>query len=85
MLAVKSQLRQKNFTIKENKSNSKPVSSVSFLSYSVSKGRKAPNPKHVEKIKNAKSPSKMKQLKSFSGLATFYGGMVPDFNTKCYL
>ena len=51
MLAVKSRLREKNFTINEKKSNSKPVSSVSFLGYSVSKEGIAPDPKHVEKIK----------------------------------
>ena len=51
MLAVKSRLREKNFTINEKKSNSKRVSSVSFLGYSVSKEGIAPDPKHVEKIK----------------------------------
>ena len=60
MLAVKSWLREKNFTINEKKSNSKPVSSVSFLGYSVSKGGIAPDPRHVEKIKNAKPPLNMK-------------------------
>ena len=82
MLAVKSRLREKNFTINEKKSNSKPVSSVSFLVYSVSKEGIAPNPKHVEKIKNAKPPSNMKQLVSFVGLPKFYGRMIPDFATK---
>ena len=37
MLAVKSRLREKNFTINEKKSNSEPVDSVSFLRYSISK------------------------------------------------
>ena len=82
MLAVKSRLREKIFTINEKKSNSKPVSSVSFLGYSVSKEGIAPDPKHVEKIKNAKPPSNMKQLESFVGLANFYGRMIPDFATK---
>ena len=82
MLAVKSLLREKNFTINEKKSNSKPVSSVSFLGYSVSKEGIAPDPKHVEKIKNAKPPSNVKQLESFVGLANFYGRMIPDFATK---
>ena len=82
MLAVKSRQREKNFTINEKKSNSKPVSSVSFLGYSVSKEGIAPNPKHVEKIKNAKPPSNMKQLESFVGLANFYVRMIPDFATK---
>ena len=82
ILAVKSRLREKNFTINEKKSNSKPVSSVSFLGYSVSKEGIAPDPKHVEKIKNAKPPSNMKQLESFVGLAIFYGRMIPDFATK---
>ena len=36
MLAVKSRLREKNFTINEKKSNSKPVDSVRFLGYSIS-------------------------------------------------
>ena len=54
MLAVKSRLREKNFTINEKKSNSKPVNSVSFLRYSISKKGITPDPKHVEKIKMQK-------------------------------
>ena len=54
MLAVKSRLREKNFTINEKKSNSKPVDSVSFLGYSISKEGIAPDPKHLEKIKMQK-------------------------------
>ena len=54
MLAVKSQLREKNITINEKNSNSKPVDSVSFSGYSISKEGKAPDPKHVEKIKKIK-------------------------------
>ena len=73
---------KKSFTINEKKSKTKPVSSVSFLGYSVSKKGIAPDPKHVEKIKNAKPPSIMKQLESFVGLANFYGRMIPDFATK---
>ena len=82
MLAVKSRLSEKNFTIKKKKSNSKPVSSVSFLGYSVSRERIAPDRKHVEEIKNAKPPSNMKQLESFVGLANFYGRLIPNFATK---
>ena len=48
MLAVKSRLREKNFTINETKSNSKPVESVSFLGYSISKEEIAPDPKNDE-------------------------------------
>ena len=81
MLAVKKRT-WKNFTIKEKKSKSKTVSSVSFLGYSVSKEGIALDPKHVEKIKNAKPPSNMKQLEHFIGLANFYGRMIPDFATK---
>ena len=51
MLAAKSRLREDNFTILEKKSNSKPVSGVSFLGYSVSKERITPDPI----IKNAKT------------------------------
>ena len=54
MLAVKSWLREKNFTINEKKSNSKPVDSVSFLGYSISKEGIAPDHKHVEKRKMQK-------------------------------
>ena len=82
MIAVKSRLRKKNFTNNEKKSNSKPVDSVSFLGYSISKERIAPDPKHVEKIKNAKAPSNNNQLESFVGLANFCGRMRPDFATK---
>ena len=71
MLAVKSGLREKNFTINEKKSNSKPVDSVSFLGYSISKEGIAPDPKHVEKIKNAKAPTNNKQHESFVGIANF--------------
>ena len=73
---------KKNFTINEKKFNSKPVSSVSSLCYSVSQEGIAPDPKHVEKIKNAKPPSNIKQLESFVGLANFYGRVIPDFATK---
>ena len=82
MLAVKSRLREKNFNINEKKSNSKPVDSVSFLGYSISKEGIAPDPKHVEKMKNAKAPTINKQLESFVGLANFYGRMIPDFARK---
>ena len=82
MLAVISRLREKNFTINEKKSNSKPVTSVSFLGYSISKDGLAPDLKHVEKIKNAKAPTNNKQLESFIGLAKCYEKMIPDFATK---
>ena len=64
MLAVKSRLRGKNITINEKKSNSKPVDSVSFLGYSISKEGIAPHPKNVEKTKNAKAPTNNKQLQN---------------------
>ena len=64
------------------KSNSKPVDSVSFLGFSISKEGIAPDPKHVEKIKNAKAQTNNKQLESFVGLANFYGRMIPDFAKK---
>ena len=54
MLAVKSRLREKNFTINEKKSHSKPVDRDNFLGYSISKEGIAPDPKHVEKIKMQK-------------------------------
>ena len=73
MRAVKIRLNEKNFTINEKKSNSKPVSSVSFLGYSVSKEEIAPDPYYVEKIKNAKPLSNMKQLEFFVDIANFYG------------
>ena len=53
-----------------------------FLGYSISKEGIAPDPKHVGKIKNAKAPTKNKQLESFLGLAKFYGRVIPDFATK---
>ena len=54
MLAVKSRLREKNFTINEKKSNSKPVSSVSFLGYSVSKEGIAPDHKTINMLRKSK-------------------------------
>ena len=80
-LVVKIWQRGKNFTINEKKSNSKSVSSVSFLGCSVSKEWTAPGPKHVEKIKKSAPPSKMKQLEAFAGLANLYWPMIPDL---CY-
>ena len=41
-----------------------------------------PDPKHVEELKNAKTPTNNKQLESFVGLSNFYGRMIPDFATK---
>ena len=45
MVAVKIRLREKNFTVNEKKSNSKPIDSVSFLEYSISMEAKAPDSK----------------------------------------
>ena len=70
------------FTINEKESNSKPVSSVSFLGYSVSKEGVAPDSKHDEKIKSAKPPSNIKQLDSFVGLANFNCRMIPNSASK---
>ena len=64
------------------KSNSKSILSVSFLGYTVTAERIAPDPKNDEKNKNAKPPSNMKQLGSSVVLANFYGQMIPDFATK---
>ena len=82
MLAVKNRLSEQNLTINDKKSNSKPVSSVRFLGYSFSKKGISTNSKHVEKIKNEKLPSNMKQLESFVGLADFSCRMIPDLATK---
>ena len=82
MLAVKSQLREKNFTINGKKSNSKPVDRVSFLGFSISNEGIAPDPKNVEKVKNARAPTNNKQLESFAGLANCYRRIIPDFSTK---
>ena len=49
MLAIKSRPHEKNLTINEKKSNSKPVDSLSFFGCSISKEGIAPDPKHVEK------------------------------------
>ena len=58
---------------KENP-NSKPVDSVSFLGYFISKKERAPDSKNVKGLKkNAKAPTNNKQLESFVGLANFYG------------
>ena len=82
MLAVKSRLREKNFTTNEKKCNSKPVNSISFFGYSISKEGIAADSKYVEKIKSAKAPTNNKQLESFIGLAKFYGRLIPDFATQ---
>ena len=80
MLVVKSRLCGKTFTIKEKKSNAKPASIISFLDYSFSKKGISPNPKHVEKIKFAKSSSNTKQL-VFCWPNKFLPDL-PDFATK---
>ena len=82
LIAVRGRLREKNVSIYEKKSNSKPVDSVIFLRYSNSNEGKAPDPKHVEKIKYSKAPTNSKQLQSFVGLANFFGKMILDFATK---
>ena len=71
MLAVKNRLREKNFAIYEKKSNSKPVDSVSFLGYSISKSGLAPDPKQVEKIKHAKAPTKKNNSNHLLGFQIF--------------
>ena len=53
------------------KSNSKSILSVSFLGYTVTVERIAPDPKNDEKNKNAKPSSNMKQLGSSVVLANF--------------
>ena len=49
------------------------------MGYSISREGTAPDPKHVEKIKNARAPTNNKQLESFVGLANFYRRVIPDF------
>ena len=53
------------------KNPTQPVESVSFLGYSFSKEGIAPDFKHVEKLKNAKAPTKNKQHEWFVGIANF--------------
>ena len=52
LLAVKSRLHEKNSTINEKKSDSKPVDSVSFSGYSISKEGTAPDSKQIKKFKS---------------------------------
>ena len=52
------------------------------MGYSISKEGIAPDPKHVEKIKNAEAPANNKQLESFVRLANLYGRMIPEFAAK---
>ena len=60
MLAVKSQLHEKNFTINEKNLTQNQSIALGFWD--------------VEKIKkNAKASTNNKQLESFVGLANFYG------------
>ena len=54
-VAVKCRIREKNFTINEKKSNSKPVDRVSFWDTPFQKKGIAPDAKHIEKIKKCKS------------------------------
>ena len=81
MVAVKNRQREKNLIIKENKYNTQPVSSVNFLGFSVPKEGTVPNNTQINKLRNAKQPSNIKQLESFFGLPNFFGQMIPDFAT----
>ena len=84
MLAVKSRLREKNFTINEKKSNSTPDSSVSFSGYSVSKEGIAPNPKHVEKIKKQNRHRIWNNSSPLSAQQTFMVEWYRILQQKCY-
>ena len=72
LLAFKSPLREKNFTINEKQSDFKAISSVSFLGYSDSKKKQEPNLQQVDKMRNAKAPLNIKILELFVGLRSFY-------------
>ena len=67
MLAVKKRLTWNNFTINQKWSNSKPVTTVSFLGYSVSKEGIASDPNQAQICRNAVKYEK--KLESFVGLA----------------
>ena len=82
MLAVKSRLGEKHFIINE-KIIFKPVASASFHDYSVSKERIEANHKDAEKIRNGKTLSNMKQLKTFAGLANFKDEWYQIFLENC--
>ena len=82
MIAVMSQLREKNFTFNAKKSNSKPVKKELFFAILHFKGGNSTRSQTSEKIKNANSQNNNKQLESFFGLANVYRKMIPDFATK---
>ena len=80
--AVKSRLREKNFTI--NGKNVTQNQSIALASWDTPfQGReKHQIPKTLKKSKSAKAPTNNKQLESIVGLSNFYGRLISDFATK---
>ena len=81
MLAVKSRLREKKRLMRKNLTQNQSIALVYWDTPFQLEG-KAPDPKDVEKINNAKAPTNKKQLESFDGLANFSQRVIPDFATK---
>ena len=80
-IAVKSGLREENFTINEKNSNSKPVSSNSFFEKLHIKWGNS-NRSQIYWKKELKLSTNNKQIELFVGLSDFYRRMIPDFAAK---
>lgn len=54
---------------------------VTYCGYVISKGGVRPMPENVEAVKNAPSPTNVKELKSFLGMVAYYNIHMPDMAT----
>ena len=75
-------LIENNFTINETNSDQKPLTTVSFLGFSVSADGIKSDDRLVEKVRSTKIPANHKESDSLYGLANCYGLMIPNFATK---
>ena len=73
---VLNRLRNTEMTINEKKKCVNNSSKISFLGYSISKGR-SPDQALIEKIQKIATSTNKKELESFCGLVNFYRRYVP--------
>ena len=79
--AVRDRLKDKGFTINEDKSIS-CSREVAFLGFRISEEGIKPDEKHLQNIKGITSPSDYKEAQHFVGLMNFFGRLIPHFAQK---